>query len=277
MSEEALTMNEYTKSAQYKQLLVATTFDKKGHVFQVTVEEAPEPAPSTAAITAIIDHTLLKPDTSEEQMVKFCQEAKDYHFGAVCVNSCWVSFCVKQLEGTSVKVGSTVGFPWGTPSTESKVIETRQAIKAGAREVDMVLNIGKLKSWDYQYVANDIHEVVRAAHKHDVLVKVILETCLLTEEEKVIACLIAKQAGVDFVKTSTGFAGPGATVEDVALMRSVVGLDMGVKAAGGVRTYEDVKKMIAAGATRIGTSAGIRIAQEAAGEYTSQPQTPDAY
>ncbi len=278
MSEENKAPVEYLRTAQYQQQKVTMVFDNKGSVLQVNVEETRQPATDAAMIAAIIDHTLLKLDSTEEQMVKFCQEAADYHFGAVCINSCWVSFCAKQLEDTPVKVGSTVGFPWGTASTQAKVQETKIAIRDGAREVDMVLNIGKLKSGDYAYVAKDIQEVVRMAHKHSAIVKVILETCLLTREEKIIACMIAKQTGVDFVKTSTGFSGPGATLEDVALMRSVVGNDIGVKAAGGIRSYEDAQKMIAAGASRIGTSNGIKIVQEASGEFSNKTQsTSEAY
>ncbi|HNW95636.1 MAG TPA: deoxyribose-phosphate aldolase [Anaerolineaceae bacterium] len=256
----------YDKSGSYEGFRVQTHFDKRGRLKEIGVENEMAAAAPVPAIAALIDHTLLKPESTAEQILQLCEEATKYHFGAVCVNSCWVGLAAQKLAGTPVKVGSTIGFPWGTASTAAKVAETRQAIADGAREVDMVLAYGKLKSCDYAAAAEDIREVVRLAHKHDVLVKVILETSMLTQDEKIIACLLAKEASADFVKTSTGFQGGGATAEDIALMRAVVGPDLGVKASGGVRSYADAKKMIAAGATRIGTSAGIKIVQEAAGE-----------
>ena len=267
----------YNKSGTYDGYRVQTHFDKRGHLKEVGVEKDSGAAASAPAIAALIDHTLLKPESTAEQIEQLCAEAAQYHFGAVCVNSCWAALAAQKLAGTPVKVGATIGFPWGTASTAAKVAETRQAIADGAREVDMVLAYGKLKSGDYAAAAEDIREVVRLAHKHDVLVKVILETSTLTQDEKVTACLLAKQAGADFVKTSTGFQGGGATAEDIALMRAVVGPDLGVKASGGVRSYADAKKMIAAGATRIGTSAGIKIVQEAEGEVPSAPSGESGY
>lgn len=262
----------FTRQVQYENIKLETQLDVKGHLLHIELQHLQQPAPVQPAINALIDHTLLKPEATAEQIRVLCQEALEHHFGAVCINSCWTSLCSQLLQGSGIKIGGVVGFPWGTPVTAAKVAETRQALLDGASEIDMVMNYGKLKSQDYEYVANDIREVVRLAHKHDALVKVILEASMLTAEEKVIACLIAKEVGADFVKTSTGFNGGGATVEDVALMRKIVGPDMGVKASGGVRTYEDACKMLAAGATRIGTSAAVRIAQEAAGQtQTSSP------
>ena len=255
--------NTYIRQEQYGNIKIEANLDGNRHLRDLKLQRLDQPAPAQPNITALIDHTLLKPEATAEQIQNLCTEALQYHFGAVCVNSCWTSLCAQHLQGSGVKVAIVVGFPWGTPNTAAKVAEARQAILDGAHELDMVMNYGKLKSGDYTYVADDIHEVVRLAHKRDVLVKVILETALLSEEEKVIACLIAKAMGADFVKTSTGFNGGGATVEDITLMRKVVGPDMGVKASGGVRSFEDARKMLAAGATRIGTSSGIRIAQEA--------------
>jgi len=267
----------YDKSGTYAGFTVRTLFDKRGHLKEVGVEISPDSALSAPGIAALIDHTLLKPESTAGQIEQLCAEAAEHHFGAVCVNACWVALAARKLAGTEVKVGATIGFPWGTSSTAAKVAETRQAIADGAREVDMVLAYGKLKSGDYAAVAEDIREVVRLAHKHDVLVKVILETSMLTQDEKITACMLAKQAGADFVKTSTGFQGGGATAEDIALMRAVVGPDLGVKASGGVRSLADAKKMIAAGATRIGTSAGIKIVQEAAGEAPGAPSGEGGY
>lgn len=253
----------HIRTSQYENIQLKLYLDAKGHVLNLDLQHAHEAAPTRPAIAALIDHTLLKPEATTEQIQALCQEALEYHFGAVCVNSCWTALCTQLLQGSGIKVASVIGFPWGTPAAAAKSAEARQAILDGACELDMVLNYGKLKSGDYTYVAHDIREVVRLAHKHDALVKVILETSVLSEEEKVIACLIAKEVGADFVKTSTGFASGGATVEDIALMRKVVGPDMGVKASGGVRSFADAQKMLAAGATRIGTSSGIRIVQEA--------------
>ncbi|AXI09499.1 deoxyribose-phosphate aldolase [Oceanobacillus sp. 143] len=205
-----------------------------------------------------IDHTQLKPETTKEQIKQIIDEAKEYEFASVCVNPYWVPYCQEHLRDSSVKVCTVIGFPLGASSTKTKVFETVQAIKDGADEVDMVINIGELKSANYDVVKADIAGVVNAA-KNQALVKVIIETSLLTNDEKVQACELAKAAGADFVKTSTGFSGGGATIEDVKLMRKTVGPEMGVKASGGVRDYESTKAMIDAGATRIGASAGIAI------------------
>lgn len=213
------------------------------------------------SIASYIDHTLLKPDATVEEIEKLVNEAKQYHFASVCVNPTWVSYCANLLEGTDVKVCTVIGFPLGATTPKVKRLETVNAIENGAKEVDMVINIGALKSGKYDLVKSDIEGVVDAA-KGKALVKVIIETSLLTDKEKIQACKLAKEAGADFVKTSTGFSSGGATVEDVKLMRSTVGPEMGIKASGGVRTYEDAKKMLAAGATRIGASSGVKIVEE---------------
>jgi len=217
------------------------------------------PKLSPAQLAKTIDHTLLKPEAVPSQVEQLCSEAKEYHFATVCVNATNVALCAELLKGTDVKVCSVVGFPLGATLPSVKAFETEQAISAGAQEIDMVLNIGALKAGNEKLVLEDIKAVVTAAHKHNKIVKVIFETCLLTEEEKVKACLISKEAGADFVKTSTGFNTAGATLEDVALMRKTVGEKIGVKAAGGVRTRDDVLAMVEAGATRIGTSGGVKI------------------
>lgn len=204
-----------------------------------------------------IDHTLLKPDASQEQIETLIEEAKKYDFASVCVNPTWVSFAAQALKGTDVKVCTVIGFPLGANTPELKAFETSDAIQNGANEVDMVINIGALKSRNFDLVERDIRAVVEAAK--GTLVKVIIETCLLTDDEKVRACQIAQKAGADFVKTSTGFSTGGATVADVALMRKTVGPDMGVKASGGARSYEDALAFIKAGATRIGASSGVAI------------------
>jgi deoxyribose-phosphate aldolase len=225
-------------------------------------------ATSTPTISAhdlakMIDHTLLKPEATEQQIYKLCNEAAENGFGAVCVNPCWVKTCVRALEGSDVKVASVIGFPLGATTTASKRAEAAEALKNGAQELDMVLNIGQLKSGMLNAAMKDMQTLARLTHKHGALLKVILETCLLSDEEIVIACKLAKQAGVDFVKTSTGFSTGGATVEDVKLMRETVGPDMGVKASGGIRTYADALKLVRAGATRLGCSAGLQIIKEA--------------
>lgn len=205
-----------------------------------------------------IDHTALKPDTKDSDIQQLCLEAKEYKFKSVCVNPTWVSYASDLLSDTDVEVCTVIGFPLGANTPEVKAFETEKAIKQGATEIDMVINIGRLKSEDYSEVSRDIKAVVNAA-KDKALVKVIIETCLLTKNEKIRACEIAKQAGADYVKTSTGFSTGGATVEDIKLMRSTVGPELGVKASGGVRTSDDAKAMIEAGATRIGTSNGIKL------------------
>ena len=204
-----------------------------------------------------IDHTLLKPDASQEQIETLIEEAKKYDFASVCVNPTWVNFAAQALKATDVKVCTVIGFPLGANTPELKAFETSDAIQNGANEVDMVINIGALKSRNFDLVERDIRAVVESAK--GTLVKVIIETCLLTDDEKVKACQIAQKAGADFVKTSTGFSTGGATVEDVALMRKTVGPDMGVKASGGARSYEDALAFIKAGATRIGASSGVAI------------------
>jgi deoxyribose-phosphate aldolase len=212
-----------------------------------------------------IDHTLLKPDATRAEIDELIEEAEQYHFASVCINPTWVRYAARRLSGTDVKVCTVIGFPLGANTPEIKAMEARKAIREGAGEVDMVINIGALKSGDHDLVRRDIEKVVDAAHEAGTTVKVILETSMLTDEEKVIASSIAKDAKADFVKTSTGFGGGGATVYDVALMRETVGPGMGVKASGGVRTTEDAEDMIAAGATRIGASAGVQIVGGAEG------------
>ncbi|MBP6786734.1 MAG: deoxyribose-phosphate aldolase [Candidatus Promineofilum sp.] len=218
---------------------------------------------NSTAIAQVIDHTLLKPEATREQIDRLCREALEYHFASVCVNPTHVGRCAELLRGSDVKVCTVVGFPLGATTTAVKAYETRQAIDDGATEIDMVINVGALKSGDLDAVQADIAAVVDEAHAADALVKVIIETALLSDDEKVTACRLAKAAGAEFVKTSTGFGPGGAKVEDVALMRRVVGPEMGVKASGGVRNYADVQVMIAAGATRIGASAGVAIVSEA--------------
>lgn len=212
-----------------------------------------------ADLAAYIDHTLLQPDATPQAIDRLCQEARQFGFAAVCVNPVWVRRAADQLRGSNVRVASVVGFPLGATTTEVKVLEARRALRDGAREIDMVLNIGALKAGDRAAVRTDIARVAEACREAGAVCKVILETALLTDEEKVIAAQLAKDAKAHFVKTSTGFAGGGATVYDVALMREVVGSQLGVKASGGIRTTEDAQAMIAAGATRIGASAGIQI------------------
>lgn len=211
-------------------------------------------------IAAAIDHTLLKPEATKDQIIKLCTEAKEYSFASVCVNPAWVSAAAAELSGSSVKVCTVIGFPLGASTSAVKAFETEDAIGNGAEEIDMVLNIGALKSGDTNLVKQDIEAVVQAA-KGKAIVKVILETCLLSDDEKRTASKLAKEAGADFVKTSTGFSTNGATVEDIKLMREAVGPEMGVKASGGVRSLEDLEQMMEAGATRIGASSGVAIMQ----------------
>ena len=210
-------------------------------------------------VAGMIDHTLLKPEATPDEIKKLCMEAKDYSFASVCINPCYVSLCSELLRGTGVKVCTVIGFPLGSNTTEVKKYETEEAIRNGANEVDMVINVGQLKQGNYDYVEKDVKAVVSTARRHNVLSKVIFETALLTDEEKVRAALICKKAGADFVKTSTGFSKGGATVGDVALMKYVVGSAIGVKAAGGIRSKEDAEAMIASGADRIGASASVKI------------------
>ena len=207
-----------------------------------------------------IDHTLLRTDAQRADVAKLVEEAKAYHFASVCVSPIWVSFVSEALRDTGVKTCTVIGFPQGATPSAVKAFETKQAIADGADEVDMVIAVGKLKDGDDAYVKSDIEAVVRAA-RGKALTKVIIETCLLTDEEKRRACLLAKEAGADFVKTSTGFAAGGATAADVRLMRESVGESMGVKAAGGIRSRADAEAMLAAGATRLGTSSGVKIVE----------------
>lgn len=218
-------------------------------------------------LASYIDHTILKADTTKESVLKICEEAKKYKFASVCVNSCYTKLVANELAGTGIDVTTVVGFPLGAMESESKAFETKRAIELGSTEIDMVINIGALKDKDYDYVLNDIKAVVDAASKK-ALVKVIIEACLLTDEEKVKVCELSKEAGADFVKTSTGFSTGGATIEDLKLMRKTVGSEMGVKASGGVRTSEDAKAVIEAGANRIGASASVNIVEGTANEST---------
>lgn len=222
-------------------------------------------------VAAMIDHTLLKPDASRAEVETLCREAAQFHFATVCVNPTWVATCARLLRGTPVKVTSVVGFPLGATTPDVKNYETRRALFDGAGEIDMVINVGALKSGDLRTVEHDIEGVAAPCREAGAVSKVIIEAALLTDEEKVTACTLSKAAGADYVKTSTGFGPGGATVADVALMRRVVGEEMGVKAAGGVRDLESVKAMIAAGATRIGASAGVRIVQESKGGAVTAP------
>lgn len=214
-------------------------------------------------IAHLIDHTLLKPEATEEQIHKLCEEARTYQFASVCVNACWIKLCAQLLKDSCVKIATVVGFPLGATMPSVKAFEAKQAICLGADEVDMVMNIGALKSRRYALVEEDIAGVADVCHRYGAITKVIIETSLLTDEEKIKACTLAKAARADFVKTSTGFTGGGATAKDVALMRRVVGPDIGVKASGGVRTFEEAKQMVEAGATRIGASASIKIVEGA--------------
>lgn len=211
-------------------------------------------------IASYIDHTLLKAESSKEQVIHLCKEAAEYEFASVCVNPSYVETAAAELKDSKVKVCTVIGFPLGASTTATKAFETKDAIEKGAEEIDMVVNIGAIKSGDHELVKNDIAAVVKAA-KGKAIVKVIIEASLLTDEEKVLASRLSKEAGADFVKTSTGFSTGGATVADVKLMRETVGAGLGVKASGGVRSLEDVESMIEAGASRIGASSGVQIMQ----------------
>lgn len=255
------------------QLCVRLCTDRMGNVVSAGAERLSSTLgviPQDQSLAKLIDHTLLKPDATQQEIAQLCFEARKYGFASVCINPTWVSLCAELLKGASAKVCTVIGFPLGATSSETKAFETETAIRQGATEIDMVINIGALKARDLETVARDIRGVVNAAHSHGIIVKVIIETALLTDEEKTIASLISKEAGADFVKTSTGFAGGGATVHDVELMRRTVGPQMGVKASGGVRTFEDAASMIKAGATRIGASAGVKIIQGPAGQTAAK-------
>jgi deoxyribose-phosphate aldolase len=216
------------------------------------------------SIAATIDHTILRPDATRDDIIKVCQEARKYGFASVCVNPYWVPLVAAQLKGSPVKVCTVVGFPLGATPTEIKRAETEAAVRVGAQEIDMVINVGALKSGDLDTVKLDIQSIVEASHRGGAITKVIIETALLDDNQKAIACTLAKLAGAEFVKTSTGFAASGATVRDVALMRLVVGPNMGIKASGGVRTLDDLNKLAEAGATRIGASASVKIIEATA-------------
>jgi deoxyribose-phosphate aldolase len=227
-----------------------------------------------AGVASMIDHTLLKPDATRANIEELCREAAQFKFATVCVNPTWVAQAARLLAGTGVKVCSVVGFPLGATTADVKAYETRRAIFDGAGEIDMVINVGALKSDDLRVVECDIQSVTGPCRDAGALSKVIIEAALLTDDEKVTACTLAKAAGADYVKTSTGFGPGGATAADVALMRRIVGAEMGVKAAGGVRDLEGMKAMIAAGATRVGASAGVKIVQQARGEQVgSRPSS----
>ena len=246
------------------------------------VLQAPQPtdvAPATltpAELAALIDHTLLKPEAGEEQIRALVAEAIEFGFASVCVNPIWTPLCAELLADTNVKTCTVIGFPLGATLPSVKAFEVSEVAALGADEVDMVLAVGRLRDGDYPLVYRDIAEVADVAHEHEMILKVILEAGLLTDQQKIAACVIAQEAGADFVKTATGFSGGGATVADVALMRRTVGTGMGVKAAGGVRTAKDALRMVAAGANRIGTSGGVSIMRELLeGKFhfgTTQPQ-----
>ena len=215
-------------------------------------------------IAALIDHTILKPEATRDDVTKVCREARQYNFASVCINPYWVPLVRAELTGSPVKVCTVVGFPLGATSTEAKVAEAAAALRAGAQEIDMVINVGALRSGDHEAVKLDIQQVVKVSHEARAIVKVILETALLDDNQKAVACTLSKLAGADFVKTSTGFGPSGATAHDIALMRQVVGPEMGVKASGGIRTLQDVQTMKAAGASRIGASASVKIVEATA-------------
>lgn len=243
-------------------IVVQTCFDEQGHVVNAGAERMTTSlgfVPQDPSMAQFIDHTALKPDTTPDQIATLCEEARTYKFASVCVNPVNVQQCADLLRGSSVKVCSVIGFPLGATMTEVKVYETVKVMEHGANEIDMVINIGALKARKLDLVARDIREIVNAVHERGGLLKVIIETALLTDEEKVIACLLSKEAGADYVKTSTGFSTGGATIQDVTLMRRVVGPTIGVKAAGGIRSREDAEKMVSVGATRLGASAGVKI------------------
>ena len=223
-------------------------------------------------IAALIDHTILRADASNQDIKRVCAEALQFQFASVCVNGYWVPLVASELGGSTVKVCTVAGFPLGAMSTEAKVSETELAIRAGAHEVDMVINVGALKGGERDIVQREIVSVAAACHAGGAILKVIIETALLSDELKQIACQLSREAGADFVKTSTGFSAAGATAADVALMREAVGAELGVKASGGIRTLEDLKKMIAAGASRVGASASVSIVEEAANASALQQE-----
>jgi deoxyribose-phosphate aldolase len=223
------------------------------------------PLPKGESIAGWIDHTLLKPQATADQVIQLCKEAREYRFASICINPIFIPLAHKELAGSDVPICTVAGFPLGATQTSVKAYEAGAACKAGAEEVDMVLSIGELKSGRYQAVYEDVLAVAEVCEKHNAILKVILEMCYLERFEKILACLLCKEAGADFVKTSTGFGSGGATLADVTLMRAVIGPpeEMGLKAAGGIRTWEDAQNMIAAGANRIGASSGVKIVREA--------------
>ena len=256
-------------------ICVRTCFDRVGRVINAgatRITSSLGGIPEDPSVARKIDHTLLKPDATPEQIAQLCYEARNHEFASVCVNPTHVKLCAQLLRGSLVKVCTVIGFPLGATPTEVKVFETETALRDGAKEIDMVINIGALKAKDYDCVAKDINAVVRMAHSAGAIVKVIIETALLDKEEITTSSMLAKEAGADYVKTSTGFSSGGATVEDIATMRQAVGPELGIKAAGGVKSYEDVRKMVEAGATRIGASAGVKIVQDE--RKTSNIQAP---
>lgn len=238
---------------------------KKGGLKLLCYDDGfPVEATSRASVAALIDHTLLRPEATASEVRKVCAEARQYGFAAVCVNPYWAPLATAEIAGSQVRACTVIGFPLGANATSIKVAEAVEAVRAGAREIDMMLNVGELRGGNHDGVLRDIRAVVEAAHQGGAIVKVILETALLTDAQKITACGLAKDAGAEFVKTSTGFGPAGATVEDVALMSRAVGSAMGVKASGGIRTLADVQKMVKAGATRIGSSSSVRIVEEIA-------------
>jgi deoxyribose-phosphate aldolase len=272
--------SEYCNVECVDDLCVRTCYDEFGQIISAGAERLTThlgTIPDNLSTASYIDHTLLKPEATTEQVTQLCLEAKQYQFASVCVNPTHVKLSASLLAGSPVKVCGVVGFPLGANTPEIKALEAKQAIENGATEIDMVINIGALKDRNLELVARDILSVVNVVHASNHLIKVIIETALLTDEEKQIACLLAKEAGADFVKTSTGFSKAGATVEDVALMRRTVGPLIGVKAAGGVSSREDFEKMVKAGATRIGASAGVRIVQGGNGAEKPATAAPKGY
>lgn len=254
-------------------LCVQVCVDRVGQIVSAGAERVSAglgAIPADRRLAGMIDHTLLKPDATPDQIAQLCFEARKHGFASVCVNPAHAKLAAELLKGSAVKVCTVVGFPLGATPPEVKAFEAQKAMDEGATEIDMVINIGAIKARDYETAARDVRAVVRVCRASNALLKVIIEAALLSDEEKVAACLIAKATGADFVKTSTGFGPGGATVADVALMRRVVGPAMGVKAAGGIKSLADAESMVAAGATRIGASAGVRILQEAA-EARPQP------
>ena len=271
---------EYCKVECVDDLCVTTCFNEIGQVINAGAERITSTfgsLPDDLSTAQYIDHTLLKQDATHDQVTQLCKEAHEYKFASVCVNPTNVKLCAELLKDSPVKVCSVIGFPLGASLPETKVFETEQALKDGATEIDMVINIGALKDRNLDLVARDILSVVKPVQTAGALLKVIIETALLTDEEKQIACLLAKESGANFVKTSTGFSTAGATAEDVALMRHTVGPLMGVKAAGGVRSKEDLDNMVRAGATRIGASAGVRIVQGNGQQPKTTAPAPKGY